>query len=77
MIFGIYSILDTITGNYANPFYQVNDASAERLFLQICKSPEHAGQSIDYKLFKLGTFNTLTGAIDPIKPEFLRGALDE
>lgn len=78
MIYFIYSIFDKVTGNYLAPFYQINDASAERFFVNVSKAPDNLGVSSDWQLYKLGTFNSETGVVQGLeKPYFLRGIDNE
>lgn len=69
MKFGVYSIQDMKTG-YLSPTFEMNDAVAMRNF-------EHAvqnGESIlfshanDFRLMKIGTFDSDTGALDSCLP---------
>lgn len=63
---GIYCLKDTKTG-FINPFLQPSEAVAIRSIKgalmnehdEICKFPE------DFELWKIGSFNKKTGAIEP------------
>ena len=76
MILKIYSIYDKVTGQFANPFYQLNDGSAERFFINLSNYGDNKTVSADWQLYYLGTFNVDTGDINSVKPEFVRGAVE-
>ena len=65
----MFTIYDRVTGVYSEPFLAVNVDTAERRFNYVLsQSPMVKG---DCDLFKLGSFNTETGEIIPVKPEFI------
>lgn len=76
MILTIYTIYDRLTGQFHNPFYQINDASAKRFYKNICDADTNKGFSSDWQLFKLGTFNVESGEIIAFKPDYIMGAVD-
>lgn len=75
----IYSIYDTATQSFMQPFYMHNDATATRAFsdnvnsneTNISKHPDH------YKLYKVGEWDDQKGKITPLpSPTFVIGAID-
>lgn len=72
MIYSIYSIQDALTG-FGAPALQNNDAAAYRSFAEIYKD---IYQPQDYSLWKLGSFNTETGELNPEIPSIVCRATD-
>lgn len=74
---GMYSIKDSLVG-FGYPFVQVSDPVAVRSFAavasdergDICKKPG------DYDLYRVGSFDTDSGAIIPSEPVFVARAAD-
>lgn len=65
----IFSIYDRVTGVFSEPFLAVNVETAKRRFnYVISQSPMVKG---DCDLYKLGTFNSETADIVPVKAEFI------
>lgn len=62
----IYSIYDKQSEIYGRPFYAVNDILAKRTFETIANNPESDIHKYpqDYKLVKLGHFDTKSGHIE-------------
>lgn len=74
MIFGMYSIRDSLTG-FMTPVLEQNDASALRNFRMACDSyPQESGRSVmrwkpsDFSFFKIADFDSESGEITPIVP---------
>ena len=74
MIQNVYSIKDSKSNTYANPFYSINHQTAMRSFNQaandsnttISQYPE------DFSLYHLGTFNDESGEIkSEATPQFV------
>lgn len=66
MKLNIYSIKDTVVGNFGNPFNMNNDEEAKRTFKNAVNSNNGSNIALNYtdmQLFKLGTFDTQTGEI--------------
>ena len=72
MIISIYSINDALNG-FSSPTLQNNDAAAMRSFAEIFKD---VYSPADYSLWKIGTFDTLTGEIIPDVPTVICRATD-
>lgn len=73
MIYGIYSVLDSKSEYIAISLDQ-NDETAMRSFKFALSQPGSMMSRFpeDYRLFKIGEFDTATAQIDPfIKPEFI------
>lgn len=65
----IFSIYDRVTGVFSEPFLAVNVETAQRRFNYVLsQSPMVKG---DCDLYKLGTFNSETADIVPVKAEFI------
>lgn len=67
------AVLDTKVGAYAPPFFVRSKAEAIRSFLDACKDPQVSisKHPEDYRLFLVGSFDDLTGHLDPSLPEVL------
>lgn len=70
----VYSVFDEKAKVFSNPFYQHNDALAERSFIsvtidpatQIFRTPE------DYRLYRLAVFDDETGRFETLEiPELV------
>lgn len=63
----IFSIYDSKAEAYNTPFFMFNDAMAERTFRQMLEDDqsEISKAPSDYSLFTLGTYDGITGAIEP------------
>lgn len=58
----IYSVKDTLAGEFMAPFASVNDATAQRSFEQSFeKTPEYVRK--DFELWYLGNYNSSDGKI--------------
>lgn len=77
MILNAYAVFDEKALAYNNPFYFAHDGQATRAFMDeisndssmLSKHPE------DYKLYRLGQFDTTSGKLDAVKePVFLMHA---
>ncbi len=74
----IYTIKDTITGEMAMPFTQVNEKAMLRSAAIMANSAQENGltQNIeDKQIWSLGTFDNLTGEIKS-KVEFVQNVVD-
>lgn len=82
MIFGIYSVRDSLSG-FMTPVIEQNDAIALRNFSMACQLyPDASGHSLmkwkpdDFSFFKLGEFDSDSGVITPYSvPEFVASGL--
>ena len=78
MLKNTYSLLDTKAQTYTNPFYFAQNGEALRALdgivndgqTQVSKYPE------DFQLYKIGTFDDVSGEIKGHEPEFIAKALD-
>ena len=72
MIYGVYVVYDKKTG-YLPPQVDINDASAVRNFTNACRRPDSLmfSNGSDYELYKIASYNTDNGVIEPIEKEFL------
>lgn len=74
MIYGIYSIFDTIGLTYMHPELAVNDNVAVRNFATRFANSEsvYAMNPADFRLCKLGEFDPIKGIITPFdNPEVI------
>lgn len=64
----IFSIRDTKGEFYSPPFYKHQTAEAIRDFTQAANDPQSTISKFpeDFDLFELGTYDNLTGKIDPL-----------
>ncbi len=72
---GAYSIYDKKALAYGTPFYQVNEQVAARTFKDLVQDRQSQVylHPEDYDLYKVSTFNTRTGLVEPIKKEIITG----
>lgn len=64
MTLNIYSVFDNKAGIYARPFFARDDAEAIRAFAYNGKTDNFMKSNLaDYDLFKLGSFDDLSGDI--------------
>lgn len=68
----IYSIKDTITGNFSDIIPMVNEEAAKRYFNGLCQESKIKN---DLQLFCLGSYDIETGEIES-KVEFIIGGAD-
>lgn len=63
-----YCILDTKAKVYNSPYFLINDQVAVRQFQLVIKDPESMISKYpeDYRLYKTGTFDMLTGKIESL-----------
>lgn len=61
----IYTILDEVAETYSTPFFQGNDALAERSFDQLTNSDDTIvyANPTDFRLYRIATFDDKTGVI--------------
>jgi len=62
MIFNLYSIKDVVADEFGPVFQSVNDGVAVRSAVNVLKSAENPA---DYELYRIGAFNSDTGALAP------------
>lgn len=69
MIYGIYSIRDSLTG-FMSPALDINDQSAIRNFSRAINSGEGLMDFApkDFDLYLVGQFNNQTGVLEPVVP---------
>lgn len=72
MIINVYSIRDACVG-FGHPFVQPNDEVALRTLRSLLSDPasEFSHSPKDYSIWKVGLFDTDTGAIDSVIPDML------
>lgn len=65
MIYGMYSIFDTVAGAYTAPFISVNDAVAKRQFAQ--NFYDHGSvmgmNPADFRLMRIGDYDIQNGTV--------------
>ena len=73
MVVSVYSIYDVKSCLYGQPFYSHNDNVAVRSFqdLQADSSSMVHRHPDDFRLYKLGNFNDITGMMSCISVPFL------
>lgn len=71
MIYNMYSIQDTMIGFNA-PFIMVNEEVTKREYHNFLKANPNAP---DMRLFKIATFDDVTGTVSGITPECIEGGL--
>lgn len=72
MIINVYSIRDTLSG-FLTPVLEHNDAIAMRNFSLACSKQANESSTMrfrpsDYALYRIGTFDTESGALDRLDP---------
>lgn len=78
MILGVFSVRDVHTG-FLPVTCEHNDESAKRNFRHACRNVDSLffSHAKDYDLYKVGTFNTDTGALDfLVPPQLILSAAD-
>lgn len=71
MIQPIYAIRDMIV-EFHSPMLGVNDDQMKRDFKVYCQNKAELERA-DLQLYKIGSFDTITGRIEPIEPEYMMG----
>jgi len=77
MQINIYSVYDEKAENFGTPFFMKNQQMAERAYGDLVNDPNstinrHPG---DYKLYDVGSFDDVTGIIEPNdSPKFISNA---
>jgi len=68
MVFNVYSVFDEKALVFAPPFLMVHDGEALRAFGDAVGDPKSklAAHPGDFKLFRLGTFNDVTGKMESL-----------
>lgn len=69
MILQIYSIYDVKAETYNTPFFMPNEAMALRAFKDAIQDKNHefSRNPEDYSLFHLGSFDTVSSTVKPLK----------
>lgn len=74
---GIFAIKDEKTGEFHPPFFQTTPQAAIRLFRTEINRAHDANQAYlypeDFSLYYLGTFNQVTGKIEPENELLIKG----
>lgn len=67
MLLEIYSVYDTVSKSFTQPFYQVNEGVARRNIAAAVNNKEHNFNVApgDYELYRVGKFDDQTGKMDP------------
>lgn len=78
MILKIFSVFDSATGAYLQPFFAASQGSAIRSFMDACNDTAHefSKHASDYTLFILGEFDDSDGSIRSENPLRLMNALE-
>lgn len=64
----IYTIFDSVSEEFTLPFYQKNDKSAVRAFLFQMNKPEFINCRHEFKIFRIGFFDSDKGVLNPCDP---------
>ena len=70
----IYAIRDMVVEFHA-PIVGVNDEQMKRDFKVYCTTKAELERN-DLQLYKIGEYDTVTGKINPIEPEFMMGGFE-
>lgn len=70
MLKKVFSINDSVSRIFLNPFTSTNQATALRDFRSVCVNPQtEIGRSPgDYTIYEIATFNDETGELTPTTP---------
>ena len=73
----LYSVRDSKADSFGVPFTAVNDNVASRMFEQLANDEASTIYNYpeDYNLYKIGSFNTTHGELNPQKPEHVISGL--
>lgn len=73
----IYSVHDSKAEAYLTPLFAPTDGVALRMFVQAAQEEGHQfnKHAADFTLFKIGSFDQITGMIDGQVPETIGNAL--
>lgn len=74
----VYTIFDCTSEEYTLPFYQKNDKCAVRAFLFQMNKPDFVNCRNEFKLFRIGSFDSDTGVLissDPFEVSIVDSAL--
>lgn len=73
----LYSVRDSKADAFGVPFTAVNDQVATRMFEQLTNDEASTIYSYpeDYALYKIGSFNTQHGELEPENPIHLKSAI--
>lgn len=72
----LYASYDRAAGIYSSPICCVNDYVAMRQFKQYVSTGEASYCAPDLDLYCLGSYNELSGVIEPFAPELVIRATD-
>lgn len=77
MIYNVYSVRDSKVG-FGNPFVDASDPSAKRGFFFAFSNPSSLVNfsPADFSLYRIGTFDSDSGVIEKILPEYVCCAID-
>lgn len=78
MLLIVCSVFDIKASAYLQPFFVQNENVARRSFGDAVMNPETgiSKHASDYKLYRIATFDDVSGEIVSNKPEFLANATD-
>lgn len=65
----LYTVYDSLAGQYHYPMTLQSDALAQRAFVGSVKESPMADHPADYTLMRIGEFDPETGVIQPTAPE--------
>lgn len=77
MVHGLYCVRDKVADAFIPPFLLPTDGMAVREFTHACQLPDHKFgiHADDYSLFKVGSFDDVTGVVTAfVEPLFLIAA---
>lgn len=66
----VYSVYDSASDLYLQPWFAQADAAAIRLFAKMCtdENTTFCIQPSDFTLYRIGTFDDTTGSLEPCDP---------
>lgn len=74
MKYPMYSVRDKVT-SFMPPICEINENSAIRNFAQAINNGNLQYQSEDFDLYRVGSFDDVSGEIETILPEFVVNGL--
>lgn len=77
MIYNVYAVKDELVG-FGMPFISENDMTATRLINNSYNIPNSLYQTRpqDYTLYKIGSYDTESGNIEPINPNYVTSMMN-
>lgn len=63
----LYSILDTVSGQFSAPVMEPNDGCAIRNFILGSGLERFGSYAKDFSLYRVGSYNNMTGEIEPCR----------